>query len=266
MATKQSTLFLLAGAGALLLLSGKKKKKGKSTSAPDHQGGHEDLDEEDEIFESGEDEPDDEDDELSPSDAGYLSAEEVLARHMDPEGRAQLGMLYQIKLGDTPLSVCFEALFGSRDPVSDPVMLQAARDLLVRIDCGPWNQALYGVALEQLKEGHVNIDSYFTQRGVSFNPIYQDNQKRILNGLRPTSDGGVKFALIWIPMINLDRLDLDGIVTTEGMNWPDTESGMGSSMIDPPAEILDLEFAEVSADEVGCDLPEGDFRRVVVAS
>jgi len=265
MASKQGTLLLLAGAGALLLMSGKKKKgrkvaepKGDAAEAPDeHQ---DDLDDEDEIFESDEDET------PSPAEPEDHSAAAVLARNMDPDGRAQLGMLYQIKKGDTPLEICREALFGSRDPVTGPGLRQATKDLLVRIDCGPWNQALYGLPLADLKEGHANIDSYFTQRGVSFNPVYQDNQKRILNGLRPTSEPGGNLALIWIPMIDLDRLDMEGVVTTEGMNYPDTESGLGSSMIDPPEDILDLEFDEVSASEVGCDLPEGDFRRAVVAN
>jgi len=266
MASKQGTLLLLAGAGALLLMSGKKKRSRKGSESKDdaaktpdsHQ---DDLDDEDEIFESDEDAAP-----PSPAEPEDHSAAAVLARNMDPDGRAQLGMLYQIKQGDTPLEICREALFGSRDPVVGPGLRQAAKDLLVRIDCGPWNQALYGLPLADLKEGHANIDSYFTQRGVSFNPVYQNNQKRILNGLRPTSDPGGSLALIWIPMIDLDRLDMEGIVTTEGMNYPDTESGLGSSMIDPPEEILDLEFDEVSADEVGCDLPEGDFRRSVVAN
>lgn len=270
MAVKKSTLFLLAGAGALLLMSSKKSNR-RSKSAVDSEEGtveggdvedSEDLDdEEEEVFESEENLEDEGDEE----EEGF-SAASVLSRHMDPGGRAQLGMLYQIKQGDTPLEICREALFGSRDSVTDAAMRQAAKDLLVRIDCGPWNQALYGVSLEKLKEGHANIDSYFTQRGVSFNPIYKNNRERILNGLRPTSGSGGSFALIWIPMINLDRFDMEGVITTEGMYYEDTPNGMGGSMIDPPEEILDLEFDEVSANEVGCDLPEGDFRRSVVAN
>ena len=265
MATKQGTLFLLAGASALLLMSGKKKKRrGKAGASSDEAAAEEEKedldDEEDEVFESEEEEQEDEEEDED------VSAAAVLARNMDPDGKAQLGMLYQIKPGDTPLEVCREALFGSRAPVADAGIRQAAKDLLVRIDCGPWNQALYGVPLEELKEGHANIDSYFTHRGVSFNPIYKNNRERILNGLRPTSDSGGSFALIWIPMINVDRFDMEGVVTTEGMYYDDTPNGMGGSMIDPPEEILDLEFDEVSADEVGCDLPEGDFRRAVVAN
>jgi len=269
MASHQGTLLLLAGAGALLLMSGKKKRR-SVTKKPSSSTGDttDDLDKEDEIFEPDDSENPEESSDTDESDnqPQDASAEAVLARHLNSEGLAQLGMLYQIKPGDTPLEICREALFGSRDPVVDAVMRQAAKDLLIRIDCGPWNQATAGVPLESMKDGHANIDSYFTQRGVSFNPIYQDNVKRILNGLRPTSAPGHHFALIWIPMINLDRFDIDGIVTIEGMNHPDTANGMGGSTIDPPEDILDLEFEEVSAGEVGCDLPEGDFRRSVVAS
>ena len=162
-----------------------------------------------------------------------------------------------------------EAIFGTRDLgdlEADDRYFQAAMDLLIRIDCGPWNQALYAVPIDEMKDGHANIDSYFTQRGVSFNPIYKNNRQRILNGMRPTAAPGSHLALIWIPMINLERLDADGTVTTEGMSWPDTDRGMGNSMIDPPDEIQDLEFDEVSGEEVGCDLPEGDFRRTISAN
>lgn len=262
---KQGTLFLLAGAGALLLMSGKKKKRKASAEVdvdePAVEDEREDLDEEDEDL--GLDEIEEEVEEL---DGDEEDAVIVLSRYLDPEGRAQLGMLYQIKPGDTPLEICREALFGSRDPVTEPWMLQAARDLLVRIDCGPWNQVLYGVPLSELKAGHADIDSYFTQKGVSFNPIYQDNYKRIVAGLRPSAESGSHFALIWIPMINLDKFDMEGIVTTEGSYHQDTPRGMGGSAIDPPQEILDFEFENVSAGQVGCDLPEGDFRRMVVAN
>ena len=272
----KGALLLLAGTGALLLLSGRKKGKRRSRPKPAaaptvaRDEGADDLDE-DEIFKTSEEEVEgvEEKVESEPEPVQEYdddSAAAVLARHMDPEGRAQLGMLYQIRPGDTPLEICREALFGSRDAVLDAAMWQAAKDLLVRIDCGPWNQALSGIPLSELNEGHAEIDSYFTQRGVSFDPIYQDNMERILNGLRPTAARGYKFALIWIPMINPDHLDLQGVVTTEGMYHPDTQEGMGGSMIDPPQEILDLEFEEVSAEEVGCDLPEGDYRRMVVAT
>jgi len=189
---------------------------------------------------------------------------EILARNTDPQGRAVLGALYRIKKGDTPIGICREALFGTREGPMEPWMWQAARDLLVRIDCGPWNQALYAVPLDEMMEGHAEIDSYFTKKGVSFYPVYKDNEKRILAGLPPTSSKGGSHAFLWIPMINLDILDKDGVVTTEGMNYPDTEEGLGGSMIDPPPEVINFGFEEVSGDEVGCDLPEGDFRRSVV--
>ncbi len=261
MARNQGKLLLLAGA-ALLLVSGRKKKRVvKAANSSDGVSG-EDMDEQDadspttteateptETFEK----------------PASVSPEDILAKYMSQDGRARMGMLYQIMAGDTPLSVCREALFGTREVSPDPAMRNATMELLIRIDCGPWNQATAGVPLSELRDRHAEIDSYFTQKGVSFNPIYQDNVARILNGLAPTSMPGHSFALIWIPMINIDKLDLEGIVTTEGMYHPDTASGIGGSMIDPPEAILALDFDETSSDEVGCNLPEGDFRKTLHA-
>ena len=279
MATQQGNIFLLAGAGALLLMSGKKKKK---RSKP-----KEDLPQEEEEVEDLDDDEDDEDDDESEiifdtddddldedegegeeedEDVPSSSEESVVSKYLDPSGRAHLGRLYQIKIGDSPLEICREALFGSREPVVDAGMRQAAMDLLVRIDCGPWNQALYGVELNKLTPGHAEIDGYWTQRGVSFDPIYQDNFARMSEGLGASGAGGGQFALIWIPMINLDKYDMEGVVSTEGMHYPDTADGIGGSMIDPPKEITDLGFDSVEERTVGCDLPEGDFRKTIVAS
>lgn len=263
MASNNATLLLLAGAGALLLATGGKKKKKGTEKEPDVPADvpSEDLDDDDEEEEEEEDLKD-----LPKPPTPELSRKEILERNVDPEGKARLGMLYQIRLGDTPLEVCREALFGSRAAVSNPVMRQAAKDLLVRIDCGPWNQAAYGVPLDNLKEGHANIiHEYFTTKGVSYDPIYSNNAGRILNGQKVTSSPGGDFALIWIPMIDIDRLDTEGIVTTEGVYHPDTIHGMGESAIDPPPEIKNLGFEEVSSTEVGCELPEGDFRTQLVA-
>lgn len=279
MAAKQGTLFLVAGGAALLLLaSGKKKKKKKSGAtsqppSPDSESKKEqpaqNMDEEEgldeDVFEPA----------SSPEPAPAPPASEpstsepdepMITRYINPAGKAELGKMYQIKPGDTPLEVCREALFGSRAPVTDPDMRKAAVDLLVRIDCSPYNQAIYGVPIEELKQGHANIDSYWTQKGVSFNPIYTDNLSRMMDGLSPSAAKGNHFAFIWIPMINLDRLDLDGVVTTEGMYHPDTPNGMGGSMIDPPAEIIDLGLDDAQTGMVGCDLPEGDFRKTIVAN
>jgi len=190
----------------------------------------------------------------------------ALGGNVDPRGRVQLGMLYRIKAGDTPLEVCREALFGSREPVADPLKRRAVIELLVRIYCSPWNQALYAIPLENLKGYPREIDDYMSKYGISFDPVYQDNYHRITNGLRPTAGDGFKFALIWIPMIDVDRLDSSGVVTVEGMYHPDTEKGIGGLMIDPPREITDIGFEYVTRDRVGCDLPEGDFRRSLVAN
>ena len=255
MASKNEKLLLLVGAGALLFLSGKKKKKSAAASGSADASGQDDLDAEDQIFETD----DSQDIEDRPSGT------DIIDRYTDPNGKAQLGMLYQVKYGDTPLEVAREALFGSRAPVFEAWMRQAAKDLIVRIDCGPWNQAAYGVPLDELRDDHANIGGQFTQRGVSFKPRYSDNRQRIIDGLSPTSAPGNKLPMLWIPMIDLDRLDMEGLVTTEGMNYPDTENGLGGNMIDPPEEIINLGFEQVSATEVGCDLPEGDYRRTVVS-
>jgi len=272
MAKQQGKILLLAGAGALLLLSSGKKKKRKPTKQTETKAHvEEDLDEVDGGFnveDGGFEEPVER---PAPPVPPSPPAPEpdfgpMIDKYLAPHGRAQLGALYQIKPGDTPLEVCREALFGSRAPVTEPALRQAAMDLLVRIDCGPWNQAVNGVDFSHLSPGHAQIDGYWTQRGVSFNPIYSNNLERMRDLMPPTSAPGKHFALIWIPMINLDKFDLEGIVTTEGMYHPDTEEGQGPSMIDPPVEITNLGFEQVSNLEVGCDLPEGDFRKTVIAS
>jgi len=282
MAAKQGTLLLVAGGATLLLLaSGKKKKKKKSgaSSQPspvDSESKKEqpaqNMDEEEvldeDVFEPA---PSPEPAPTPPAPPAPEPSkpepdEPMITKYIHPAGKAELGKMYQIKPGDTPLEVCREALFGSRAPVTDPAMRKAAVDLLVRIDCSPYNQAIYGVPIEELKQGHANIDSYWTQKGVSFNPIYTDNLSRMMDGLSPSAAKGNNFAFIWIPMINLDRLDLDGVVTTEGMYHPDTPNGMGGSMIDPPAEIIDLGLEDAQAGTVGCDLPEGDFRKTIIAN
>jgi hypothetical protein len=232
MATQQGKILLLAGAGALLFMSAGKKKRRKPSSKTSGSV-EEDLDKGDEPILEDEDvaaaEPEAED---SEDEDRY---EAMISKYLDKDGRAQLGGLYQIKQGDTPLGVCREALFGSRDPVTSPVMRQAAIDLLVRIDCGPWNQ-------------------------------YTDNFDRMSDGDAPSGAPGSKFAFIWIPMINLDKLDMEGIVTTEGMYHEDSEAGRGGSTIDPPPEVLALGFDDIIAGTAGCDLPEGDFRKTVAVS
>ena len=52
---------------------------------------------------------------------------------------------------------------------------------------------------------------------------------------------------------------MDGTVTTQGMDYPDDETGMGHNMIDPPREILDLGTVDVAErDSYGCVIPEGE--------
>jgi len=268
MATQQGKLLILAGAGALLYMSAGKKKKKRSSSVSPKEPEQEDLDKDDggaPVFEtdSGESNAAAEDE---ASESLGDQRESVLSKYLGPQGRSQLGSLYQIRQGDSPLAICREALFGSRDPVTDPIMRQAAIDLLVRIDCSPWNQAIYGVELSKLSAGHAQINEYWTQRGVSFDPVYSNNLERIDSGEAPSGAEGHHFALIWIPMINLDKLDMEGIVTTEGMYHDDGFGERGGNMVNPPSEILELGFDELSFQGVvGCNLPEGDFRQKVVA-
>lgn len=193
--------------------------------------------------------------------------EEILLRLESPDGRAKLGSLYAIKPGDVPLEVMREALFGSRAAVTDPVKRRAAIDLLERTDCGPWNQANYARGPEALRPDHAElVKKRYVQRGISFNPIYSNNRARMMLGEQPTSEPGKYFAYIWIPMIDLDWFDQTGEITLKGMNWPDNFRGPGHSMIDPPIEILDWGFDQITNSAVGCQFPEGDFRRFVVAT
>ena len=168
-----------------------------------------------------------------PPAAESLRPEDLLS----PNGRATLGCLHQIEYGDTSFEVCVEALFGSRDVVLNPAGRQAAMELLILVHSGRWNQILYG--RDTFSENH-HGSTCWGQKEVSFGPIYIDNYKRLSDSLPPLNSEGRSFALIWIPMINLDAFDLYGRVTTEGMSHPDTENGIGGNMIDPPAEILSL--------------------------
>jgi hypothetical protein len=193
--------------------------------------------------------------------------EEILLRLESPDGKARLGGMYLIKQGDLPLAVMREALFGNRNPVSDPVKRRAAIDLLERTECSPWNQANYARGPDALQPNHATlVKQRYVQKGISFNPIYSNNRARMMLGDQPTSAPGKYFAYIWIPNIDIDRFDQTGEITLEGMNWPDNFRGTGHSMIDPPIEIVDIGFDEITNSAVGCQFPEGDFRRFVVAT
>ena len=195
------------------------------------------------------------------------SLEEVLLRTESPDGRAHLGRLYGVKPEDEPLAVMREALFGSRAPVTEIWKRKAAIDLLERTECGPWNQANYAVPPEALHPGHAALVAQrYSQRGIAFRPIYSNNRARMLLGQQPTSEPGQYYPYIWIPMIDVDHFDQTGEVTLQDMNWPDNTRGRGHSMIDPPFEIIDIGFDEITNSSVGCEFPEGDFRRFVVST
>lgn len=176
----------------------------------------------------------------------------------------EVGHFYKIKLDDTLLEICREALFGSRDLLTDPAKRNAVLELAIRVDCSPFNQTLYGRPREDLKPGHAAVEQGITQKGVSFNPIYKDNLSALMSGKQPSAGSSTEFAFIWIPGIDIERFDTEGIITLEGQNWPDTEQfGIGHSKIDPPPEVLALGFEGVVSGEVGCELPEGDYRKTL---
>lgn len=265
MAKSAAPMLLLFGVGALALASRRKRKpsKRKVQSDTSIESEDEDVDggggdvahfvDDDEFLE--EEEPEKE-----------RSIEEIISSLEDPKGKPRLGSLYQIKKGDTLLKIAREALYGTRATIQDPEKRDAVVALSILIDCGPWNQAVAGRSAKFLKQGHAAL-SRGSALGISFDPIYTDNRLRMLNHMAPSGAAGNSYAYIWIPMINLDLLDTEGIVTTKDMDWPDTEEdGRGHSMIDPPAEILALGFDDVSHREVGCNLPDGDFRRVIETS
>lgn len=176
--------------------------------------------------------------------------------------------LYQIRYGDNPIEIARAALFGSRAAVTDPAKLQAIYEYILRIDCSPWNQAFYGRPLDDLRDDHRGLINDYARLGVSFNPVYSNNRARLLSGLSPTSAGGRNFGFIWLPAIDREAFAQDLTVTVEGQNWPDTEAGIGHSKLDPPAVILAMGDANDARSgeeiEVGCALPEGDFRKKLI--
>ena len=190
---------------------------------------------------------------------------EVLESLEDAGGLARLGSLYQVKSGDTLLEIACEALFGTRDVLKDPAMHRAVVELAIRIDCSPWNQTVYGRAKDQLRKGHPAISEGVSVLGISFDPVYVDNRMRMADSNAPSAASGNHFAYPWIPQINVDLFDSEGVVSTRGMDWPDTVEARGHNKIEPPKEILDLRFDDVVHRHVGCHLPDGDFRRTLEA-
>lgn len=196
----------------------------------------------------------------------YQSAITAIEALESPE--PALESFYQIRYGDNPIEVARHALFGSRSPVDTEQKRNAVYEYVLRVDCSPWNQAFYGRPIEDLREDHRSLIEEFARLGVSYNPVYSNNRARLLSGLRPTSQGGRSFAFIWLPAIDRAAFAQDMTVTVEGQNWPDTVAGMGHSKLDPPAVVLDMGDANENRAgqeiEVGCPLPEGDFRKKLV--
>ncbi len=272
MAHPSAPTILLLGVGALVIASRKKKRRRKPSAtekvrpepepatAPESQREEtrgvdfEDEDFLEEDFLEEEEEPENE-----------QSSEEVILSLEDAKGKARLGSLYQVRKGDSPLKVAREALYGTRATIQDPDKRDNVVALSILIDCVPWSQANYGRPARYLKAGHAAITKGASVLGISFDPIYAANRLRMMDGQAPSGASGNSYAYIWIPMINMDLLDSDGLVTTRDMDWPDTEEGRGHSMIDPPSQVLALGFDDIKNTQVGCKLPDGDFRRTIEA-
>jgi len=266
MGGSSTPIFLAVGVGALYLATRKKKKRRRkkdvvngSAHRPDIVVEPKDLDEssDDEVNGFGFDEKNGVDE---PS-----TMLELLESLEDAGGLCRLGGLYQIKQGDTLLEIAREALYGTREVLKDPEKRKAVVELAIRIDCSPWNQTVYGRKKDELRTSHPAIAQGLGNLGVSFDPIYQDNRARMAQGLAPSALFGHHFAYIWIPQIDIDLFDSDGIVSIMGQDWDDTPDGRGHSKIDPPRPIIDLKFDDVTHQSVGCHLPDGDFRRTLEA-
>jgi hypothetical protein len=285
MAQSPAPVIFLLGAGAFLLASRKKKRRKSSATermrresepeperAPPPQAPPEreetqvekpdpeealELDLEDESFF-------DEDFLEEEGVEKERSPEELILSLEDAKKKARLGGLYQIRKGDSPLKIAREALYGTRATLQDPDKRDNVIALSILIDCVPWGQANYGRPAKYLKPGHAAIARGASPLGISFDSIYADNRLRMMNGQAPSGAFGNSYAYIWIPMINMDLLDSENIVTTRDMDWPDTEEGgRGHNMIDPPSSVLALGFDDVKNTQVGCKLPDGDFRRII---
>ncbi len=257
MATKSAApILLLGGVVALILMTRKKSEPAVNGKKINGTNGHKVN------GENGHPEPDDDFEEEEPPVAAEESYEELMAEWEDADGRPMLGKFYQVRDGDTLLAICREALFGSRELRLEAWERQAVVDLSIRIDCGPWNQAVYGRGAGELEPGHRAVENGWSSVGVAFAPIFQDNRARLAQGLPPTAAPGDSYPEIWISMIDLDAFDAERTVTTMGQNWPDDGDGE-YSMINPPPWVIDLAFDEIASMEVGCNLPEGDFRKTM---
>ena len=250
MAKNNLALLGAAGAAALLLMASKKKpSKGDDASLP---GG---ADDRHDALPEGDGSVGEED---LPAESGHVYAD--LFDSWNSGKHAVMGKLYQVRPGDNLLEVSREVLFGSRKQRVNGIERQMVIDYSIRIDCSPWNQTVYGRGPEQLKPGHYAVENGWSQKGVCFMPIFANNSERLKKGLLPSTGQGKSYPLIWLPMINLDVLDKDQMVTVEGMNHPD--DGRGEySMIDPPPWVIDLGFSGEVDNVTGCELPEGDFRK-----
>lgn len=188
---------------------------------------------------------------------------ELVGAWESPAGQPLTGRLYQVVPGDTALLVARKALFGTTEPRLNPRERDAVIELSIRIDCGPWNQTVYGRPASDLKSGHYAVERGYTNKGVYYMPVFPDNRERLAQGESPLVGSGSSFPFLWIPKIDLHKFMQTGEVTTLGQDYPD--DGAGSyNMIDPPPWIIDLQFeGDLEPGVAGCALPEGDFTKEI---
>ena len=237
----------LLGVGALLLLMARR-------------------DEDSDVVESSS--TDDSTDEESPSAPGAPSepvctCADLLDAWESPAGQPLTGRLYQVVSGDTGLLVARKALFGTTEPRLSPSERDSVIELSIRIDCGPWNQTMYGRKAADLNPGHYAVERGYTDKGVYYMPVFPDNRERLAEGESPLVGRGSSFPFLWVPKIDLHKFMQTGEITTLGQNYPD--DGQGSyNMIDPPPWIIDLQFeGDLKPGIAGCALPEGDFSKEI---
>lgn len=152
-----------------------------------------------------------------------------------------------------------EATAFAQSIANDP---GARVDYLNLIFCSPWNDALYGTfGYDPSKIGEFSSPM---GRAIRLLPYHYDNLQAISESRTPhrnihmsessgdeggtrVESGGNSLEFLWLPKLNPVML-LDGVISTEGMDWDD-----GSSMIMPPPIVQNLGIASVPSGMWGCE-------------
>lgn len=122
-----------------------------------------------------------------------------------------------------------------------------------------WNLELYGCSNENYCGGahpakaggqgrRAVVDHVMGPKGLGLNwmPRHDDNRERLsqgrparrttaMNGDHILGVQGRKRPLVWIPPVDLERLQREGVVSSEGIYWAD-----GSSVVRPPPSVARL--------------------------